>query len=148
MEQCKLTTMTSKKALEKYGEYGVPFEVAKHMKCYKYEFSECKNIDEVKRKFNEVSYDDVYIGALVVLEFGNIDIELNSTGRMEEKNLLDMIVCIKYLDEGTSKGEWMTYEFTGTEITSEEQLDNLEEIMYNDLIRFAKEKNLTWSKLN
>ena len=140
--------MTRNQAVKIYGEYGVPFEVAKRMRGYKYEFSECKNIDEVKRKFNEVSYDDVYIGALVVLEFGNIDIELNSTGRMEEKNLLDMIVCIKYLDEGTSKGEWMTYEFTGTEITSEEQLDNLEEIMYNDLIRFAKEKNLTWSKLN
>ena len=84
----------------------------------------------------------------MVLEFGNIDIELNSTGRMDEKNLLDMITCIKYLNEDTNKGEWMTYEFTDTEITSEEQLDNLEEIMYNDLIRFAKEKNLTWSKLN
>ena len=148
MEQCKLATITSEEALEKYGEYGVPFKVAKKMKCYKYEFSECKNIDEVKQKFNEVSYNDSYIGALVVLEFGNIDIELNSTGRMDEKNLLDMITCIKYLNEDTNKGEWMTYEFTDTEITSEEQLDNLEEIMYNDLIRFAKEKELTWSKLN
>lgn len=131
-----------------YGEYDVPFDVARQMDCYKYGFGECSDINEVKEKFNEFSHDDIYIGGLVVLEFGNIDIELNSTGSIEEKNILDMITCIRTLPQTESDSGWITYEFTGTEITSIEQLDNLEKLMYDDLMRFAKEKDLKWSKLN
>lgn len=141
--------MNKKEVLKVYGEYNIPFEIAKNMKEYKFSLKneDIPVLEEYRFLFNEISEDDNdYYGGEEVLEFGNIDIELNITKRASEykKNILDFFICIK------TKEGWESYDFSDYTLTLEDlkDVETLERTMYRELMKYAKKYNLYWSKYN
>ena len=125
--------------------YRISFEEARKMDCYKFSLKEINKLKEYKILFNEVSEDDEgYYGGLEVLEFGNIDIELNVTKSVSEKNVLDFFICIK------RKEGWESYDFSYYTLKYEDlkDIETLERVMYRELMIFAEKHNLYWSRLN
>ncbi|NFF77669.1 hypothetical protein FCV38_11920 [Clostridium sporogenes] len=111
--------------------YTISFEEAKSMNIYKYS----KYVEDIEEYFKNYKNKDKEV--IADLEFGNICIELN-IDNFEGEKLLDYYVSFKC-------GEWYSdYEPLNNKV----DLDNLEKNMYNCLIKYAKENNLKWSKLN
>lgn len=136
--------MTRNQAVTIYGEYGVPFEVAKKMKGYNFSLTDNEVLELYKEKFKTSDGIDNYYGGEEVLEFYNLDIELNITTRENEANILDFYICIK------GHYGWDSHDFSDYVIKYEDlgSIDTLEEIMYREMIKYAEKYNLTWSKLN
>ena len=125
--------------------YHISFEEAREKDYYKFSLKEINKLKEYKVLFNEVSEnDECYYGGLEVLEFGNIDIELNVTKSVSEKNVLDFFICIK------RKEGWESYDFSDYILKYEDlkDIETLERVMYRELMIFAEKHNLYWSGLN
>ncbi|BAO04968.1 formate acetyltransferase [Clostridium botulinum B str. Osaka05] len=118
--------------------YNISFEEAKQMNIYKHS----KYVEDIEKYFNKYKKEDKEI--IADLEFGNIAIELNADN-VDGVKSLDYYICIKCIEDYRSDGEWYSdYEPLNNKV----DLDNLEENMFNCLMKYAKENNFKWSKLN
>ncbi|NCI19789.1 hypothetical protein EJM73_09135 [Clostridium botulinum] len=118
--------------------YNISFEEAKLMKIYKHS----KYVEDIKEYLNKYKNDDKEI--IADLEFGNIAIELN-IDNFKGKKSLNYYVSFKCLERYSSDGEWYS---NYKPLNNKVGLDNLEKDMYNCLMKYAKENNLKWSRLN
>ncbi|HDK7194999.1 TPA: hypothetical protein PTV74_003306 [Clostridium botulinum] len=118
--------------------YNIDFEKAKSMNIYKHS----KYVNNIKEYFNKYKKEDKEI--IADLEFGNIAIELN-VDNIDGVKSLDYYVCARCSEDYNRDGVW----YGGDDkILYKVNLDNLEEDMFNCLMKYAKENNLKWSKLN
>lgn len=131
-----------------YGEYEVPFTLAKEYDEYKFNVYKGMSVKELREKLiaadsNREILKELSERVIIIQEFGNIDIELSSYG-IKENNNLDMafVVCAKFKDIGWDTQDILEIEF------SIDMLDNIENFMYDTLIRYAKEHELEWAKEN
>lgn len=117
--------------------YNISFEESKLMDIYKYS----KYVNNIEEYFNKYKNEDKEI--IADLEFGNIAIELNIDS-VDGVKSLDYYICSKCIEDYRSDGEWYSdYDPLNNKV----DLNNLEEDMYNCLIKYAKENNLKWSRL-
>lgn len=118
--------------------YNISFKEARLMNIYKHS----KYVNNIKEYLNNYKNEDKEV--LADLEFGNIAIELNIDNFQGEKSL-DYYVCARYSEDHSNNGEW----YGNDEKTLDEvNLNNVEQDMFNCLIKYAKENNLKWSRLN
>ncbi|HCL4447265.1 TPA: hypothetical protein N2D16_002870 [Clostridium botulinum] len=118
--------------------YNISFEEAKEMSIYKYS----KYVDNIEEYFKNYKNEDKEV--ITYLEFGAICIELNIDNFEGEKSL-DYYVSFKCSERYSNYGEWYSdYEPLNNKVN----LNNLEEDMFNCLMKYAKENNLKWSRLN
>ncbi|HID0768151.1 TPA: hypothetical protein ACXDAZ_002681 [Clostridium botulinum] len=118
--------------------YNIDFEEAKEMKIYKHS----KYVEDIENYFKNYKNEDKEV--IADLEFGNIAIELN-VDICDGVKSLDYYVCSKCSEDYRSDGEWYSdYE----PLDDKMDLYNLEDNMFNCLMKYAKENNLKWSKLN
>lgn len=127
--------------------YNITLEEAKSMDGYKFSLKDGKVLEKYKVSFNEIAEeDDNYYGGEEVLEFYNIDIELNITKRSSEnmKNILDFYVCVKG-DNGWNSHDFSEYELKYDDL---KDIDTLERVMFREMMRYAEKYNLYWSRKN
>ncbi|HCL4455247.1 TPA: hypothetical protein N2D10_003274 [Clostridium botulinum] len=118
--------------------YNISFEEAKLMNIYKYS----KYINNIEEYFKNYKNEDKEV--IADLEFGNIAIELN-IDNVDGVKSLGYYICSKCIEDYRSDGEW----YGGDDKTLDKvNLENLEEDMFNCLMKYAKENNLKYSKLN
>ena len=136
--------------IKEYGEYGIPFNKAKKLKDFRINYS--LSLEEIKRlivECNEKGYSDLLNSnnVLVIMEFGNYDIELTHYFIDDETDKLDihLFCCAKYED-----GEWESEGFADLEVNLEmfNNKDKFEELMYNAMTQYMKKYNLYWSVEN
>lgn len=129
--------------------YDITLEEAKKSGTYRFSIIENAQLKEWFNGINifEDDEDEVECGVvkrgIVILEFGNIDIELNLF-KDNSKTTLYYYVCTKGITED-GQYVWDSFDETGNEIQSEDEIDNLEKAMFQELIRFIKFKKLSWS---
>lgn len=128
--------------------YNIDFEEAKNMSCYKFTLKDEITLKTYQKLFNEIAEnDDNYYGGKEVLEFGSVDIELNVTTRSSERkeNILDFYICEKTKTHG-----WCSHDFSNYVIKEEDlsSVESLERVMFEQLMIYAKNNSLYWSKLN
>lgn len=129
-------------------EYNIKFEDAREKKQYSFKRIPQEKLLEYKEIFNSSTLEhEDFEAAVEVLEFGNIDIELNinHSGDINKKNVFSLFVCKNTKTNGWESFRFSNYEFKESDFDSSE---TLEKIMYEELIKVAKENNLSWSKLN
>jgi len=120
--------------------YNITFEQAKELNIYKY--TQSHTIEELK---DFKSIKDIYINNnLVVLELGNIDIELTISDAGEGELISGYYICTVN-DKGNDVIEWESYDWAEDEVII---TDNLERDMFNIMIKYAKENKLYWSRPN
>ncbi|NFH40736.1 hypothetical protein [Clostridium sporogenes] len=118
--------------------YNISFEEAKEMNIYKHS----KYVEDIENYFKNYKNEDKEV--IADLEFGNIAIELN-VDSVDGVKSLGYYISSKCIEDYRSDGEW----YGGDDKTLDKVvLDNLEENMFNCLMKYAKENNLKWSKLN
>lgn len=118
--------------------YNISFEEAKSTNIYKHS----KYVEDIEEYFKNYKNEDKEV--IADLEFGNIAIELN-VDSVDGVKSLDYYVCAKGIEDYRSNGEWYSnYEPLNDKVN----LNKLEENMFNCLIKYAKENNLKWSRLN
>lgn len=142
--------MTNDRALNKYGEYGVPYKVAKKLDCFKVNWNTpYEKAKELIKEFiiNGTTSKEFYkMDAICVMEFGNIDIEFMSYGiNDEDKFDTGFYCCANWEDDG-----WESHGFSDLIFNLEilEDRNKFEEVMYNSMIEYAKNNKLFWSKEN
>ncbi|HEY5587714.1 MAG TPA: hypothetical protein VIK86_02025 [Candidatus Paceibacterota bacterium] len=123
--------------------YEITLEEAKQIEGY--EFTKNIEVVELKKQIESNTFDMFNKnGGNVpfVLEFKNIDIELTILDNEKSYCGYDLgyFICIKN-DTG-----WESFDYSDTKVDL--TVENVEEFMFNDLIKFAKRYNLYWSKLN
>ena len=134
-----------KEEVNKMENYKITLEDAKKMGIYKFkkELCYCKEeildviINNKQLRKNQCISDNI----LDIVQFGNIDIELtvhNCDGVLD----IGYFVCAKYKEIGW---ESVDYAYKDFEL---EDIDNIEEVMFNAMMEFAEINNLHWSKLN
>ena len=125
--------------------YSVTFADAKQMKEYKFTKPTEDKMQHYREIFKCSSDEDYYDAALEVLEFGNIDIELNVTysNSKEKKNLLDFFICYK-----CKNNEWESHGFSNYKLKEEDlsSSEMLESVMFREMIKYAQKHNLHWNK--
>lgn len=128
--------------------YNISLTEAKNSKEYKYTIKPKEEIEKLinslktNKSMNELK-EDVY----AVLEFGNIDIELNV---LNSNGLVDIgyITCKRFLNEN-NEVEWETHGYTDNIKTFDiSDFSNLEEVMFNTLMRYADKYILKYSEPN
>ena len=131
------------------GEYEVPFEMARGLKCYS--FSNTLKMDEIKQLITdckEKGDSEFYTtdNVLAVLEFGNFDVELTYYDIDEEYGLDIGFFCCK----NSEKYGWESEGFTDLEVTLDlfDSEEKLERVMYETMIDYMKKHEFTWSKKN
>lgn len=141
------------KLVKKYGEYDVPFSEIKKLDCYCIDYS--MSLEEIKRMIKEcdehgcselVTSDNVIIN----MELGNFDIEFTQYGINDITNNLEsgFYCCANY--KTNSDDGWQSEGFSELETSIDlfNNKDELEEKMYNAMIKYMKEDGFTWSKEN
>lgn len=134
-----------------YGEYEVPFTLAKDYTCYRFNVQDNLSVKELKDKLAAANYDNNYLGltthnVLIVQEFGNIDIELSVYGVDDNKKMvIAFIICANYKDIGWQSEDILDLEFS-IDMLNEDK--SIEELMYNTLIDYARAHKLDWSREN
>ena len=107
--------------------------------------SEYKFTEEYSKKdiLNYKNVPETQVGnVLAVLEFGNVDIELIVNEDSNEGYIAEYHIFIK-VDEDEIDSIWEE-----VEILTFEPKEYSEENMFNILIEYIKENNLSWSELN
>lgn len=129
-------------------KYNLSLTEAKKSKDYKYEYKSKEETDKLINSLNsDKSMKGIKEDVYAVLEFGNIDIELNV---LNNDGLIDIgyVVCIRFLNENNEL-EWETHGYTDDiKIFDIGDLENLEEIMFNTLMKYADKHNLKYSEPN
>ena len=142
-------TLTNKAVIQKYGEYGVPYSIAKTLKdydiCYCIPFNKlCKLFEDCKANNKLNTNNDV----LVQLNFGHIDLEfcIYDLNQASEFGIdTGFFNCCEY-----KEGGWRSNAFSDL-VLSHDMLSNkdlFEKSMYESMIKIAKKCNKTWSGLN
>lgn len=144
--------MNKKELVNKYGEYGVPFEVIRGTDLFKMNYmvdradiikvlDDIENLGELSEELEYLYSDNV----LLCLELGNLDIELILYGIEDNKLEGGFYVCARY-----GVIDWNSEGYAKLEVNKElfKSRDNLEKNMYKSLMQYAKENNLTWSEYN
>lgn len=148
--------------VREFGEYGVPYEVAKNMDCFKIHWN--TPFEDAKKTIKNFlitgveSKEFLKLDAICVMEFGSLDIEFMSYGATEENKFdTGFFCCVQYENQIFDNGYdnsidngWSSEDFADL-IFEEKMLDdkeNLEKLMYESLMRFGKSSNFTWSKRN
>lgn len=117
--------------------YSIKLEDAKKMKDYV--FSVGSTIEELKNISTcESAYDDVP----VILEFGNIDIEITIYDG-DNGFYLGYYACAK-----DDNGEWSSYDAVDAAVVIPDSEEKLEKDMFDILMKFAEKEGLYWSKGN
>lgn len=119
--------------------YGITFKEAKEMPIYNFSLTNDNN--SIAELIGSVLLKDFKDDKTVIaiLKFGYIDIELN-VYCYDDVFELEYYICKRNACVG-----WNSYSESNTKVVLE---DNIEETMFNELIRFAKEHKLYWSIFN
>lgn len=120
--------------------YNIPFQQAQQMNEYSFKSATQYSLSELNGIISRNNGNEIN-DAVFILEFGNIDIELNILPLDNNYYDIGYFVCIK------SANGWQSDDYTDKEFNITD-LDNIEEIMYNELMKYASSHNLYWSKEN
>ena len=144
--------MDKKELVNKYGEYGVPYEAIRGTDLFKMNYMVdradiIKVLDDIEKR-GELSKELEFLysdNVLLCLELGNLDIELILYGIEDNKLEGGFYVCARY-----GVIDWNSEGYAKLEVNKElfKSRDNLEKNMYKSLMQYAKENNLTWSEYN
>lgn len=154
--------ITKNEVLNKYGEYGVPYEVAKKMDCFKIvwniPYEEAKKIIKDFLSNGLDSSEFYELDAICVMEFGSLGIEFMSYGENEEGKFDSGFFCciqneIQTFPNGYNNSVdngWESSDFTDLIFSIDllEDKNKFEKEMYNSMIDYAKKNDFTWSKRN
>lgn len=148
--------------LKTYGEYDIPFEIAKQLPEYKFTLN--KPLEDIQKKtklfIKEKNFDIIkdLLDVLFVLEFGSIDIELQYYDVTESDEIdAGFFTCVQKelhtypnsYDNSTDDG-WCSHKFSDLNFDTSmlDDLENLEKLMYTHMINVARNDKLYWSKRN
>lgn len=132
----------------------ITYEQAKKLSIYTFSLDSGKNNREdfikLFKKYKDLmekegGFED---SAIIMLEFGCADLELNGFAEEGEECVFEYIMCNKYRGKDNVI-EWNTNGYTGVlenldELIKIESLEKFEEDLFNLLIDVCKEKNLKW----
>ncbi|MDU2121906.1 MAG: hypothetical protein E7E64_05165 [Clostridium celatum] len=134
-------------------DYEIKFEDARNMDIYKFDkeitLSELREVFKNLNK-NRFSSELRSFYAPIKLIFGNIGIELTILPEGKNNYILDFVVWqyyTKLYDVKRLENGWKPYKFLNYSYNFDIEED-IEEFMYNKLIKIAKENTLFWSKSN
>ena len=146
--------MNKQEVLNKYGEYGVPLEIAKTLD--EYDFDVSWDLQYLKEYINECNEAQEFLhygkrpDVVAVLQFGHFDIEMTVRDFCDGKLYIDYFTCSESSPTERNENGWESYEGSELEfhISHIESEEKLEEIMYNEYMKMAKKYNQCWSKFN
>ena len=86
--------------------------------------------------------------AIIQLEFGCIDFELNAFREENKKSSFEYFVCAKVKDKN-GFGSWESQKYSEIEekldnLVNIESLESFEEALFNVMIYFSKREDYTW----
>ena len=135
--------------LKKYGEYGIPYRIAKENNlismCYSYNLEEVKKLITECKMFGDSDLLDSD-NVLIIMNMENFDIELTHYDINDGELTIGFFCCANF-----KKYDWQSVDFADL-IANKDLFENttevFEEKMYNSMIDFIKKNNLKWSEKN
>ena len=122
--------------------YKLTLSQAKENKEYKFTGDNKHTFQSMINKYKENTSDNV----MFVLTLGSVDIELTILENGTDKLDIGYVVCSRTTPTKEDDG-WETYDYSDKEVL-ESDFDNIEETMFNELMKYAEKHNLYWSKYN
>lgn len=145
--------LNDKNIIDNYGEYNIPYEIAKKMDCFKYSYNYTSNFSILKNNIKDIlmnytnnnNEDEIIFDGLYEITFGNISIQLLYWGLLNGKPYFDFY--FNTLDDDGECG-WSGVDFVDDLTFNIDMLNNkdiFDKYMYDGMINFAKKHEIVWN---
>ena len=132
-----------KKEMQFEENYDITLEEAKEKDFYK--FTQKLELKEIKKQLDNNTFD-LSDNTPIVLEFGNVDIELTIHDVDNTSWDVGYFICYKNDEDNTFNRGWESFDYADVEVDFD--VEDIEKEMFNIMMDIARKNDLYWSKLN
>lgn len=122
--------------------YDITLEKAKEKNFYK--FTQILEPKEIKRQLDNHTFK--LSNTPIILEFGNIDIELSAHNIGNESWYARYFICVKTDGNNPFNKGWESFDYADAKVNF--YVEDIEKEMFNIMMATARKYNLYWSKSN